>query len=155
MFVVDFEVGYTDGIRDVGGNVGFDSLEEVFAGPGDETWLGRGAHHCIRLAGSRLAICKNTRVVPFEVMVQELFAKGIVYVLLMGVMFVLGIMRPKGVVKGELLLFHYLTALSPDIGSVGGVWDQQSCSFCSRVHLYQTLCASLKLCDRFSTGVMK
>ena len=45
VFVVDFEIGDTNGVGDVWGDAGFYALEEVLAGSWNEPWLGGGAHH--------------------------------------------------------------------------------------------------------------
>jgi len=50
VLVVDFEVGDSDGVGDVGRYAGFDTLKEVFAGTRDQTRLLVGAHHCVRFA---------------------------------------------------------------------------------------------------------
>ena len=47
VLVVDLKVGDSDGVGDMWGCVGFDALEEVFAGSRDETRLCGCAHHCV------------------------------------------------------------------------------------------------------------
>lgn len=111
MFVVDFEVGDSDGVGDVGGDAGFDALEEVFACSRYETRLLVCAHHSVGFARTGLTVCENACVVAFEVVVQELFSKRVVYVFLVGVVLIRCLMRPKGVVEGELFLFNDLAAL--------------------------------------------
>ena len=101
VLIVDFEIGDSDVVGDIGGFVVccFDSLEKIFAGSGDQAWLIRSTHHCITLSRTCLAVCKDTRMISLEVVVQEFFSQAVVDILLVGIVLVGLVMTPERIVK--------------------------------------------------------
>jgi hypothetical protein len=88
MLVINLEVRDSNVIAYVGRLSFFDSLEEIFACPGNQTRTFRRTHHGITLPRSSLAVGEYARVVSFKVVIQELLSEAVVDVLLVGIMLI-------------------------------------------------------------------
>jgi hypothetical protein len=104
MLVVDLKVRDLHVVTRVGARLMRDPVEQFLARARDQARIVGRAHHGVTLARPRLAIREDARVVALEVVVQEVFAKGAVDVLLVGVVRVSLIVRPVRAVKCELLV---------------------------------------------------
>src|SRR6476661_1374869 len=102
MLVVDFEVGDVDAVCYTAILLRFDALEEPSTCSWDKSRLIRCAHHGVRLSRARLSVRKDTGVVAIEVVIQELLAKRLVDMLLFSIMCIGFVMRPEGLVEGEV-----------------------------------------------------
>ena len=125
MLIVDFKVGDSDCVGDVGGYARFNTLEEVLASSWNETRLFVCTHHRVGLPRARLAIGEDTCMVAFEVMIQEILSQRIIDIFLMRIMRVCRVVRPEGIIEGKLLLLHNLATLRPSIGWIGGIRYEQ------------------------------
>lgn len=145
VLVVDFEVGDAHAVADIGGLElrGSNALKEVLAGAWDEAGLVGRAHHGVGFAGSSLAICENAGVVALEVVVEELLAEAVVDIVLVGVVRVLEVVAPEGVVESEVLLFDDFACFGLSVGWVVVVGHEQCCDLADGVHVDQALGSTL------------
>ncbi|KAH6611086.1 hypothetical protein Trco_001106 [Trichoderma cornu-damae] len=113
VLVVDLEIRDPDVVGDAGVLVvgGVYALEQILASPGDQPGVLGRPHHGVALAGARLAVGEDARVVALEVVVEELFAEAVVDVFLGGVVLVVGVVAPERAVKGKALVAGDLAGL--------------------------------------------
>ena len=143
MLVVHFEVRDLDVVGRVWLRVVLDAIEQLLTRARDQPGVVWRAHHGVALPGARLAVREDACVVAAEVVVEELFAKRLVDVLLMGVVRIGLVVRPERAVECELPVF---------VGSLALVLGVQFGSVQFRrlgrgVHADQAFGALVLLCD--------
>lgn len=149
MLVINFEIGDTDIVGDIGCFVVccFNPLEEIFAGSWDKSRLVWCAHHSITLSRTSLTVRKDTSMISLEVVIQELLSQTVVNILLVRIMLVVFIVAPEGIVKCEALLVNNLPSLRSRVRRVRFIWYEESCGLGNGVHLNQAFCSSFNLCQ--------
>ena len=146
MLVVDLKVRDVHVVRRVWRRLVLDPIEERLTRTRDQARLLGRAHHRVALAGARLPVREDARVVAVEVVVEELLGEGAVDVFLMGVVRVALVVRPERLVEGEGLLFDDLARVRAGVGRVGVGGDEEGGLLGGWVHADEALGAAFAFC---------
>jgi hypothetical protein len=111
MLVVHFKIRDMDVIVCIRRGVLLNALEQLFAGPRNQSRLRFCPHHCITLAGSSLTIRKYASVVPIEVVIEEFLSEGSIHIFLVSIMGVRLVVGPERLVEYELLVVVASTSI--------------------------------------------